>query len=70
MKDPWQEFGFISCCVCMHVEKTKTEEKRTLQILTYTGIEVGETEDWKMKTPMLSPMGKYSPQPLFYVSHK
>ena len=42
-------------------------------------IEEGETEDpeyfedWKMKTSckeMLSPMGRYSHQPLFYVSYK
>ena len=66
MKDPWQKFGFISCCVRTSVEKTKTEKRKTLQILTDTDIEVGETEDpedfedWKM----------YSPQLLFHVSYK
>ena len=76
MKDPWQKFGFISCRVRTGVEKTKTEKKKTLQTLTDTDIEVGETEDpedfedWNMKIPMLSPMGKYSPQPLFHVSYK
>ena len=27
------KFGFISCCVGTGVEKTKTEKKKTLQIL-------------------------------------
>ena len=73
MKDLQQKFGFISLCyVGTGVQKTKTEKKKTLQILSNINIEVGETEDfedWEMKTPMLSPMGKYSPQPLFNVSY-
>ena len=47
MKDPWQKFGFISCCVRTSVEKTKTEKKKTPQIMTYTDTEVGETEDFE-----------------------
>ena len=63
-------------CVRTGVEKTKAEKKKTLQILTYTDIKVREIEDpedfedWKMKTPLLSPMGQYLPQPLFHVSYK
>ena len=27
MKDPWQKFGLISCCIRTGVEKTKAEKK-------------------------------------------
>ena len=56
MKDPWQKFGFISCCVRTGVEKTKTEKKKTLRNRETEDPE--DFGDWKMKTPMLSAMGK------------
>ena len=41
MKDSWQKFDLISCCVRKGVVKRKIEKKKTLQILTCTDIEVG-----------------------------